>query len=134
VWGGIGGLGSVVGLVAAGALTDLLSWRLVFGLNLPLALLAIAFIPLLVVENHGRRSPLDVPGALLVTGGLVAIVAGLLGGPTGRGRTPPSHPWSREHSCLLASSPSSCVRPTRSSRPASWPTVIGPPPTSQPRR
>jgi MFS family permease len=61
VWGGIGGLGSVVGLVAAGALTDLLSWRLVFGLNLPLALLAIAFIPLLVVETTGAAAPWTFP-------------------------------------------------------------------------
>ena len=52
--------------------------------NLPIALLALVFLPRVVAADpprHGARSALgrlDLPGAILVTSGLVAVVDGLL--------------------------------------------------------
>ncbi|MFI9848448.1 MFS transporter [Nonomuraea sp. NPDC051941] len=79
VWGGIAALGGTSGLVLSGALTDLVSWRWIFLINLPVVAVALASLPRLVPESlaPGRRS-LDVPGAVLVTGAAVSLVYGLL--------------------------------------------------------
>lgn len=79
VWGGIAALGGTSGLVLSGALTDLVSWRAIFLINLPVVAVALALLPRLVPESRapGRRR-LDVPGAVLVTGASVSLVYGLL--------------------------------------------------------
>jgi len=87
VWGGLTGLGGVSGAVISGALTDLTSWRWIFFINLPIALIALVMVPRLVSESKMVRAPhrLDFAGALTATGGLVAVVDGLLQAA--------SHPW-----------------------------------------
>ncbi|SFK33929.1 drug resistance transporter, EmrB/QacA subfamily [Streptosporangium canum] len=85
IWGGIAALGGTSGLVLSGALTDLVSWRGIFLINLPIVAVALAVLPRLVPESRapGRRR-LDVPGAVLVTGAAVSLVYGLLrAGETG---------------------------------------------------
>ncbi|ACZ87416.1 DHA2 family efflux MFS transporter permease subunit [Streptosporangium roseum] len=85
IWGGIAALGGTSGLVLSGALTDLVSWRGIFLINLPIVAVALALLPRLVPESRapGRRR-LDVPGAVLVTGAAVSLVYGLLrAGETG---------------------------------------------------
>ncbi|MFI7232027.1 MFS transporter [Nonomuraea angiospora] len=85
IWGGIAALGGTSGLVLSGALTDLVSWRWIFLINLPVVAVALASLPRLVPESRapGRRR-LDVPGAVLVTGAAVSLVYGLLrSGETG---------------------------------------------------
>lgn len=79
IWGGIAALGATSGLVLSGALTDLVSWRGIFLINLPIVAVALALLPRLVPESRapGRRV-LDVPGAVLVTGAAVSLVYGLL--------------------------------------------------------
>ncbi|YCK42819.1 MFS transporter [Actinomadura sp. ATCC 39365] len=86
IWGGIAALGGTSGLVLSGALTDLVSWRGIFLINLPIVAVALALLPRLVPESRalGRRRRLDVPGAVLVTGAAVSLVYGLLrAGETG---------------------------------------------------
>ncbi len=80
VWGGLTGLGGVSGAVISGALTDLTSWRWIFFINLPIALIALVMVPRLVSESKMVRAHhrLDFAGALTATGGLVAVVDGLL--------------------------------------------------------
>ena len=89
VWGGIAGLGGTMGLVISGALTGLTSWRWIFLINLPVAVLALVLLPRLVDESRAtRRVPLDVVGAVLGTGAVLALVFGLLQvGETGWGTT-----------------------------------------------
>jgi EmrB/QacA subfamily drug resistance transporter len=79
VWGGIAGLGGTLGLVISGALTGLASWRWIFLINLPVAVLALALLPRLVAESRAtRQARLDVPGAVLGTGAVLSLVYGLL--------------------------------------------------------
>lgn len=78
VWGGLGALGSVAGLLLSGLLTDLVGWRWVFLVNVPVAALVLAVLPRLVDESHAPGGRLDLTGAIMVTGGLVSVVAGLL--------------------------------------------------------
>jgi hypothetical protein len=79
LWGGIAALGTTMGLVISGALTGFASWRWIFLINLPVALAALALLSSLVAESRaGRRTRLDVPGAVLGTGALLSLVYGLL--------------------------------------------------------
>lgn len=79
IWGGIAGLGSTFGLVISGALTGLASWRWIFFINLPVAVVALALLPRLIDESRAtKRTRLDVPGAVLGTLAVVSLVYGLL--------------------------------------------------------
>jgi EmrB/QacA subfamily drug resistance transporter len=81
VWGGLAGLGGTLGVIAGGLLVDSLSWRWVFLVNVPIALLVAAIVPVFVTESRVRasgRRTFDLAGALLSTGGLLAIVLGVI--------------------------------------------------------
>ncbi|MGW2052913.1 MFS transporter [Streptomyces sp. NPDC001840] len=70
--------GFTTGAVLGGVLTDLLSWRWAFLINVPVALAVVAIAPAVLKESRPeKRSRLDIPGALTVTGGLLALVYGL---------------------------------------------------------
>lgn len=70
--------GFALGAVLGGVLTDLLSWRWAFLLNLPVALLILIAAPALISEaRNPERTRLDIPGAVSVTGGLLALVYGI---------------------------------------------------------
>ncbi|WP_436770688.1 MFS transporter [Yinghuangia sp. YIM S09857] len=77
VLGGIAGTGGAIGLLAGGALTDYLDWRWCLYINIPIALVA-AFggYTLLTESRRPGKARFDIPGVVLVTSGLVAIVYG----------------------------------------------------------
>ncbi|MEV4627558.1 MFS transporter [Micromonospora sp. NPDC049523] len=81
VWGGLAGLGGTLGVVAGGLLVDSLSWRWVFFVNVPIVIALVAIIPTFVRDirhdEHGNRT-FDVAGAILGTGGLLAVVFGVV--------------------------------------------------------
>ena len=79
-WGGIAALGGTFGSVISGALTGLTSWRWIFFINIPVAIFALVMAPRVLSESRMARSGerVDVAGSVLVTGGLVALVDGLL--------------------------------------------------------
>ncbi|MEZ2371405.1 MFS transporter [Arthrobacter sp. RCC_34] len=70
--------GFTTGAVLGGLLTDILSWRWAFFLNIPVALAVLIAGPLVLHESRpAKRQTLDVPGAITVTLGLFALVLGL---------------------------------------------------------
>ncbi|RKE17553.1 MFS transporter [Streptomyces sp. TLI_171] len=83
--------GFTAGAILGGVLTDLLSWRWAFLVNVPVALAVLLIAPRVLAESRPdatARVRLDLPGALTVTGGLLALVLGL----TEAGRLGWSHP------------------------------------------
>ena len=79
-WTAVGGLAATLGPVVGGLLVAV-SWRWVFLVNVPVGLLALAagwrWLPR--VEGHAVPAP-DAIGALLITGGVAALVLGLVNG------------------------------------------------------
>lgn len=70
--------GFTTGAILGGVLTDLLSWRWAFYINVAVAAVVLVVAPTVLTESRPERRPrLDVPGALTVTLGLLAIVYGL---------------------------------------------------------
>jgi EmrB/QacA subfamily drug resistance transporter len=75
VWGAVGGFGAAAGVLLGGVLTDALSWEWIFFVNIPVGIAAFALTPLLLGESRDARAKsYDVPGAVLVTGGLSLLV------------------------------------------------------------
>ncbi|MGW0552861.1 MFS transporter [Streptomyces sp. NPDC002926] len=71
-------LGFTIGMVLGGVLTDTLGWRSTMGLLAVAALLVLVLAPGLLAESrHPERPRLDVPGAVTVTGGLLAVIYAL---------------------------------------------------------
>jgi EmrB/QacA subfamily drug resistance transporter len=78
IYGAIAGGGGAVGLILGGFLTEYLDWRWTFFVNIPFAVVAAAGAWFVIREPEGgrNRSPLDVPGVILSTLGLVSLVYG----------------------------------------------------------
>ncbi len=73
VYGAMGGLGSVVGLVLGGALTEYASWRWVLFINVPIAVAVLIGTAILPVGERDRGH-LDLPGAVAATIGFGSLV------------------------------------------------------------
>jgi EmrB/QacA subfamily drug resistance transporter len=77
VYGAIAGGGSAIGLVLGGLLTEYASWRWTLLINAPIAVMAAVAASRVVTESKAPgRTRYDVPGALTITGGLMALVYG----------------------------------------------------------
>ena len=77
IYGAIAGSGAAVGLLLGGFLTELLSWRWTMYVNVLIAVpAAIAAGRLLVNMRPAERPRIDVPGVLVATSGLFALVYG----------------------------------------------------------
>jgi EmrB/QacA subfamily drug resistance transporter len=73
-WSGMAGVTSSLGPFLGGWLIDAFTWRLIFFINVPLAIIAIAVTLRHVPETRAPvRTPLDLGGAALVTVGLAGI-------------------------------------------------------------
>jgi EmrB/QacA subfamily drug resistance transporter len=83
VFGGVAVGGGAIGLILGGVLTEYLNWRWCLYVNLAFAVpAALAAMSLLHNEVPARRSRIDVPGALVGSTGLFAIVYGLANAET----------------------------------------------------
>ncbi|MCH8230718.1 MAG: MFS transporter [Chloroflexi bacterium] len=80
IWTAIGSMGIAVGPALGGYLVDKLDWSAVFWLNIPVVALSLIGLKFIPESSDPRRLPIDVTGAILATGGLLAIVYGLIQG------------------------------------------------------
>ena len=76
VWGALGGSGAAVGVLAGGVLTEYLSWRWIFFVNVPIGALVLALTTRIVPESRreGVARHYDALGAVLVSSGLALLV------------------------------------------------------------
>jgi EmrB/QacA subfamily drug resistance transporter len=83
VYGAIAGAGGAIGLVLGGLLTEYLSWRRCLYVNLVFAAIAAAGgLTLLRRQRTAEHPRLDLPGVLLVSGGMFCIVYGFANAAT----------------------------------------------------
>jgi EmrB/QacA subfamily drug resistance transporter len=80
VWTAVGGLGIALGPVAGGSLIESSDWSAAFWLFVPLVVAALAGMSIVPESRDSRRIGLDVPGAILGTAGLTALVYGIIRG------------------------------------------------------
>ena len=82
-WSGFGGVAAAVGPFLGGWLISAASWRLIFLINLPVAVAVVALAVRHVPETRDETAagPLDLRGAALCSAGLAGIVFGLIEGP-----------------------------------------------------
>ncbi|MFE0425128.1 MFS transporter, partial [Streptomyces sp. NPDC058953] len=80
IWGAISVGGLVAGVLLSGVITELLHWRWIFGVNVPITLAVLLLAPRLVPADgpRGRTGPLDLPGAALLTAGPLCFVFGIV--------------------------------------------------------
>ena len=108
-WSATAASGSAVGVLAGGLLTDLLDWRWVLFVNVPIggALVAAALVAL--TESRAEQRPsLDIAGAVTVTGGLALLVYGIVSTDT--------RPWGSAATITDAGrQPRPCLRSSRRS-------------------
>ena len=80
IWGAMGGAGGAAGVLLGGVLTDLLSWRWILFINVPIGLIAAVAAQRLLLEsrNTARAREFDLRGALAATAGLSLLVLGIV--------------------------------------------------------
>lgn len=80
--------GFTIGMVLGGTLTDSLGWRSTMGVLAVAGIAVLAVAPALLAESrHPERPRIDIPGAVTVTGGLLALIYALsTAAETGFGR------------------------------------------------
>jgi EmrB/QacA subfamily drug resistance transporter len=77
VYGAVSGGGVAIGLIAGGLLTEYVSWRWCLLVNVPIALVvAAAALPVVRESRAEGTARYDIPGAVTVTVGLLALVYG----------------------------------------------------------
>lgn len=84
IWAAVSAGGAAVGLLLGGIFTQYLSWRWNFFVNVPVgALVVLASLRLLPhhIGEENKKTKLDLPGAVLATGGLMSLVYGLSKAP-----------------------------------------------------
>jgi EmrB/QacA subfamily drug resistance transporter len=78
IWGALLGAGGVLGPLAGGGLVELVGWRGIFWVNVPIALVVAIVGRLVITETYGPRHPLDVRGLVLASAGCLGLAWGLV--------------------------------------------------------
>ena len=76
VWGAVAGAGGAVGVLMGGVLTEYLSWRWVFLVNVPIVMIVMFLVPRVIPESRREEghTDFDIPGAVTITAGLSVLV------------------------------------------------------------
>jgi EmrB/QacA subfamily drug resistance transporter len=90
VWGALGGSGAAVGVLLGGILTDYLSWRWIFFVNVPVGAVVLLLTPRIVHESRREDAErhYDALGAVLVSAGLALLVYAISEAPNVGWATP----------------------------------------------
>ena len=76
IWGAVSGAAAAVGPLLGGLMTESLSWRWIFFVNLPVSVVAIAVSARAFAADHrGSAGRLDVPGLVTFTLGAAAATS-----------------------------------------------------------
>jgi EmrB/QacA subfamily drug resistance transporter len=67
IWGASAPAGGTAGVFLGGVITEWISWRWTFLINVPVALVVLALVPTLLPRSLGRRGRIDVAGAVSIT-------------------------------------------------------------------
>src|SRR5579863_8455556 len=103
VYGAIAGAGGAIGLLLGGALTEYLSWRWTLYVNLVFAGVAFTGGALLLKRQPSPVKPrLDIPGVLLVSGGVFCLVYGFSNAATHSWHAPSTWGFLAAGAALLA--------------------------------
>ncbi|MFG2235421.1 MFS transporter [Streptomyces sp. NPDC048723] len=78
IYGAVTGLAVASGPLIGGSLTEHISWQWIFWLNVPIGLALIPLARLRLAESTAPGARLDIPGTLLISGGLFGIVYALV--------------------------------------------------------
>jgi EmrB/QacA subfamily drug resistance transporter len=82
VWGAVVGLSMGLGPIVGGVLTEAVSWRAIFWINVPIGLVACGLAAVFVPESRADRPRRPDPvGQLLVAATLTALTYGIIEGP-----------------------------------------------------
>jgi EmrB/QacA subfamily drug resistance transporter len=83
-WGAVAGSAGAVGVLLGGILTETLGWEWVLWVNVPVALVALAFTPGLIPESRSESTTrhFDAAGAVTVTAGLSILAYAVLDAST----------------------------------------------------
>lgn len=78
-FGGISGLAGTAGPILSGVLVEYASWRWIFLVNIPVAVLALVLVPRLIAAHRPSvREPIDLPSAAGIALGFTGIVFGAI--------------------------------------------------------
>lgn len=80
LWGGIAGLGVAAGPLVGGAIMEGWNWQAIFWINVPIAIVAIPLALFALRNQFGERARIDVIGAILTAGGVLAVVHAIVRG------------------------------------------------------
>ncbi|MGC5345801.1 MFS transporter [Streptomyces sp. DT24] len=80
LWSAVSGLAVALGPVVGGAVVGGLDWQWIFWINIPVGVVTIPLVMIVLDESKLPGTRLDLPGMLLATGGLVALVWGIVNG------------------------------------------------------
>ncbi|MFN4248514.1 MAG: MFS transporter [Flavipsychrobacter sp.] len=74
LWGASAAAGGSAGVFLGGVITEWMSWRWVFLINIPIGLAVLMFSKTYLLQGNTRKGNVDVLGALLITAALVLMV------------------------------------------------------------
>jgi EmrB/QacA subfamily drug resistance transporter len=94
-WSATAASGAAIGVLAGGILTDLLDWRWVLFVNVPIGIALLAGAAWTLPESRAQDTArhLDISGAITVTAGMALIVYGIVGTAM--------HPWGSVHTISI---------------------------------
>ncbi len=82
IWAALAGLGIAAGPILGGILLDHFWWGSVLLVNVPIVMIAIVLLIMFVPTSKDPEAPpLDVPGAVLATTGMTALLYGIIEAP-----------------------------------------------------